>query len=138
MAASILLVFAPILIGSALIVLAFRWLSDGVTRLRWSDSEIEAARLWAESHELHRIAKWFLWVFVLADVVGSYVVFHFWKISHHTSTRMFFDSLALVCIPSLVVSDVGDRLREAGSAPTSTGGGPRRHPGFQSEHWGER
>ena len=126
-AASILLLLAPILIGIVLITLAY-----------WTESEIEAARFWAESHDLSRTAKWLLWSFVFVEIIVSYFAFHVWKIAHHTSTKLFFDSLILVCIPYLVVPDLGDRLRQEAPRPRSLAAAARHHPGIHSEHWGER
>jgi hypothetical protein len=137
-ASSILLLLAPILIGTVLITLSYWWLSDGLTRIKWTESEIEAAHLWVQSHDLNRTAKWLLWSFVFVEIVMSYVVFHVWKIAHHTSTKLFFDSLTVLCIPSLVVSSIGDRLRQDAPTPTPSVGGGRRHQRFHSEHWGER
>lgn len=111
-AASILLLFAPALIGSVLIVFAFRWLSDGLIRLRWTDSEIEEARLWADSHELSRPAKWLLWSFVIGEIAVSYAVNHLHQPTHLTITKVFFDSMTLFCVPSLIVSMMSDKLRE--------------------------
>jgi hypothetical protein len=138
MTASILLLLAPILIGTVLITLAYWWLSDGLTRIKWTESEIETARFWVESHDLNRTTKWLLWSFVFVEIVVSYFAWHVWNIPHHRSTRLFFDSLTLVCIPSLVVPDMGDRLRQEVTTHTLSDGGPRRHQRFHSEHWGER
>jgi hypothetical protein len=118
MAASILLLFAPILIGIVLIALGSWVLSDGLVRLKWSEAHIERARLWAESHELNRTVLWLLSGFCACEFVASYLIFSVWKVAHHATIRLFFDSLALLCIPSLVVSSVCDRLRE--EAPHAT------------------
>jgi len=132
-AVSILLRVAPIVIGAVIVALALWRLSDGLTRIRWNEPEIEAARHWAESHDLSRTAKWLLWSFVFVDFVAS------WKIAHYRTT-LFLDSLPLICIPSLVVSAIVDRLRqEAYTPPTPPSDGiKRRHPGFHSEQWGNR
>ncbi len=137
-AASILLLWAPFLIGIILIMLTYRWLSDGLTRIKWTDSEIESARVWADSRDLNRNAKWLLWSFVFIEIIVSYVVFHISKIAHHKATEVFFDSLTLLCIPYLVVSYMGDMLRLASPTPTPPSGGVKSHPGFHSEHWGGR
>ena len=80
MAASIMLRFAPILIGTVLIILASWWLSDGLTRIKWTESEIETARLWAESHDLNRTAMWLLFSLAFVEIVVSYFAWHVWKI----------------------------------------------------------
>jgi predicted ferric reductase len=116
LAASILLLFAPILIGLALIAPGSWVLSDRLVRLKWSEEEIERARLWVESRELNRTALWLLSGFCVCEFVASYLVFNVWKVAHHASIRLFFDSLALLCIPSLVVSAVCDRLRQEAPA----------------------
>jgi hypothetical protein len=86
-------------------------LSDGFVRLKWSEAEIETARLWAESRELNRMAFWLLAGFCVCDFIASYLVFSVWKVPHYTVIRLFLDSLVLLCIPSLVVSEACDRLR---------------------------
>jgi len=136
LSASICLLVSPVLIGASLIALAWWWLSDGLTRIKWTESEIEAARAWAESHRLSRTANWLLASFVIGEIIVSYLIFHVWKISHHTETKIFFDSLTLLCIPSLVVSETADQLLR--EAPRSHSGEAKRHSGFHSEHWGER
>jgi hypothetical protein len=137
-AASILLLFAPILIGAVFIAISYWRMSDGLDRLKWTESQIEAAHKWAGRHNMIRTAKWLLCSFVIAEIVSSYLVFHVWKFPHHSATKLFFDSLTLWCIPPLVVSDMNDRLRLALPKQTPPSSGTRRNPGLHSEHWGER
>jgi hypothetical protein len=131
------LLLAPTSIGTVLMVISYRWLSDGLDGIKWTDSEIEAAYQWADSHDFGRLAEWLLVSFAVAEIALSYLVFNVWKIPHHSATKLFFDSLALWCIPPLVMSDIKDRLRLAlpKSAPSSSDS--RRSARLTSEHWGE-
>jgi hypothetical protein len=135
-AASILLLLGPVLTGTGLMAVTLWRLSDGLTRIKWDGPEIEAARIWAESHTLNRIGERFLWGFLFADIVLSYLVFNVWKITHQPATKMFFDSIVLLCIPWLVASLIGDRLREEMPTPTPPAGVSKYHPRkIHSDHW---
>lgn len=109
---SICFLLAPVSIGAFMIGLTWWRLSDGLTRIRWSEPEIGAARVWAESLDLSRTATQLLWILVVGDIAVSYLVFHVCKAPHHKETKVFFDSLALLCLPFLVVSTTRDKLRE--------------------------
>lgn len=136
MTTSILLLLGPILTGAGLVAVTLWRLSDGLTRIKWDVPEIEATRVWAESHTLNRIGERFLWGFLFADIVLSYLVFNVWKITHQPATKMFFDSMVLLCIPWLVASLIGDRLREETPTPTPPVGVSKYHPRkIHSEHW---
>jgi len=135
-AASILLLLGPILTGAGLVAVTLWQLSDGLTRIKWDVQEIDAARFWAESHTLDKIGERLLWGFLFGVIALSYLVFSVWKISHQPATKMFFDSIALLCMPCLVAVWIGDELREETPTPTPPVSVSKYHPRkIHSEHW---
>jgi hypothetical protein len=133
-AASILLLFGPLLTGIASLLVSYWQLWKGLD-LKWSESQIQAAHRWAEAHDASRTAKWVLGSFLVAEIVSSYLLFHVWKVPHHSAMKLFFDSLTLWCIPPLVVWDIKDRLRLAlPKQPTSRS--PSAPTRLHSEQWG--
>ena len=105
--AFILILLAPILIGSLITILARRRLFAGLDDDEWPESEIEKTRLWVGSPVLKRITKGLVWTGIVLWItaVGLYIG----KGRPNSTVRMVANSLMFLAIPGIVLA----RLREA-------------------------
>jgi hypothetical protein len=142
-AVSILLFFAPMLIGALLIGMAQWRLFAGLDKDKWSEQEVEIAHRWIESPELGRIATWLLWTIRSVAIAAllywgaSYV----WKsLAPWVARSPYFSLIWLLWlrIPLEILWKLRSTLRPEPPPRVPPKGWAGMINGIYSEHWGGR
>jgi hypothetical protein len=134
------LFLSPMLIGALLIGLAKAGLFVGLERKRWSEQDVERARLWIESPILTKIGKSLIGIWFFVDFGVYYGMKYLWKIPIDSGGRVLFDSFLFLVVPYVIVSNLREALR---LGPPDTyvspkGGWSGTIRGIHSDHWGGR
>ena len=136
----LLFFFSPMLIGLLLIGLTKDRLFDGLNKKRWSEQDIERARLWIESPVLTKIGKSLIGIWFFVNFGVYYAMKYLWKIPIDSGGRVFFDSFLFLIFPYMIVLHLRKALRfePPDEYVSPKGGWSGTIKGIHSDHWGGR
>ncbi|MGD0889016.1 MAG: hypothetical protein ABR889_07200 [Acidobacteriaceae bacterium] len=134
------LFLSPMLIGALLIGLAKVRLFVGLNKKRWSEPDVERARLWIESPVLTKTGKSLIGIWLFVDVGVYYSMKYIWKIPIDSGGRVFFDSFLFLIFPYMIVLHLREalRLEPPDEYVSPKGGWAGTIQGIHSDHWGGR
>ena len=133
-AACILIFFAPLILGGFLILQGKSRLSNGLKRGDWTESQIEASRLWVESLALRRVAEGLLWIYA-ADWLVCSALRYLWKVHLNPVASEFLGSLWFFPLPFWVLQSLRKALRP--QPPSFDPSRATRPKPLRSNHWGQ-